>query len=247
MEAVATKVVGGVVADSVSAKVKKEMGYIWSSKDILDILRNEVDKLKDMKNRVEQKMKLAIDNGDELVACVHKWVDAADAYISETREFLQEEADANKTCFNLRMCVNPVTLRRYGKHAAKQLPLLQQHQQHGATFEANICIPTAPPGILELFPRVNIDDLSTHNSLVQRIVESVLDEDIQITGLYGIGGAGKTTLATEVAERVKDIFSLVFVTLPSSVTLDRALSFFRNSLACKRNKLAIYQTTDHSY
>ncbi|GKE53227.1 hypothetical protein Tco_1488383, partial [Tanacetum coccineum] len=58
-----------------------------------------------MKERVERKMKLVVDNGDELVVGLQKWVDEADAYISRTQEFLQEAADAKKTFFNLRMCL----------------------------------------------------------------------------------------------------------------------------------------------
>ncbi|GJX98827.1 hypothetical protein Tco_0355846, partial [Tanacetum coccineum] len=158
-EAVANKLVEEV-AGSLLTKVKKEIGCMWSCKENVEKLRREAEKLKTMKERVEQKIKVALDKGDGLLAGVEKWVEEALAHISKTEEFLQEEASAKKTCFNLRMCVNLNILHHYGKEAIKKFPSLEQHQKDGATYEGDVSIPTASPGILELYPRENIDELS---------------------------------------------------------------------------------------
>ncbi|GKE15430.1 disease resistance protein-like protein, partial [Tanacetum coccineum] len=131
---------------------------MWNSKENVEKLWREAEKLKNIKDRVEQKIKLALDNGDELVAGLQKWVDG-------------------KSFFKKKL----VPKRR----------------------------------ILDFYPRENINDLDTHKSLLEMITRSVLDENIQITGLYGIGGVGKTTLATEVAARVKDLFPLVVFVIVS--------------------------------
>ncbi|PWA82213.1 NB-ARC domains-containing protein [Artemisia annua] len=220
-EAVASSLVGKVV-DSLFTKVKKEIGYMWSSKDNVEKLRSEVEKLKIMKKRVEDKIKQALDDGDGLLAGVEKWVNEALAHISTTEEFLQEEADAKKTCFNLRMCVNLKTLHHYGKEATNKVLSLEQHQKDGAAYEGDVSIPTPSPGILELLPRENTDDLDTHKVVLEKIVESVEDESTQITGIWGMGGVGKTTLATEVAARVKHLFALViFVTVSRPVDVEK--------------------------
>ncbi|GKC39205.1 hypothetical protein Tco_1051589, partial [Tanacetum coccineum] len=51
-----------------------------------------------------------------------------------------EEDGDKKTFFNLRICVNPHTIRHYGKHAAKKVPFLERHQKDGAAFEGDISI-----------------------------------------------------------------------------------------------------------
>ncbi|GJS94010.1 NB-ARC domains-containing protein [Tanacetum coccineum] len=213
-EVVASKLVEEVV-ESLLTKVKKEIGYAWNCKKNVEKLRSEKNKLKSMTERVEQRLKRAIRNGDEILAGVGKWVEEALAHISTAEEFLQEEAIAKKTCFKLRMCVNLNILHHYGKEAINKVPSLEQHQKDGAAFEGEISIPTPSLGILDIYPMENIDDLDTHKSLLEKITRSVLDKSIQITGVYGIGGVGKTTLATQVAARVKDLFALVVFVIVS--------------------------------
>ncbi|GJY64016.1 NB-ARC domains-containing protein [Tanacetum coccineum] len=206
------------VVDSLLAKAKKEIGYTWNCKENVEKLRSEVGKLKDMTGRVQQRIKVANDKGDKLLTGVERWVDEALALISTTEEFLQEEASAKKTCFNLRLCVNVNTLHHYGKQATNKVPSLEEHQKDGVVYEGDVSIPTPSPGILELNQRKNYDELDTHKSALEKIVNSIEGESTQITGIYGIGGVGKTTLAKEVAARVKDLFALVvFVTVSQRV------------------------------
>nr|GEZ43294.1 NB-ARC domains-containing protein [Tanacetum cinerariifolium] len=206
------------VVDSLLAKAKKEIGYTWNCKENVEKLRSEVGKLKDMTGRVQQRIKGANDKGDKLLTGVERWVDEALALISTTEEFLREEASAKKTCFNLRMCVNVNTLHHYGKQATNKVPSLEEHQKDGVVYEGDVSIPTPSPGILELNQRKNYDELDTHKSALEKIVNSIEGESTQITGIYGIGGVGKTTLAKEVAARVKDLFALVvFVTVSQRV------------------------------
>ncbi|GKF83775.1 hypothetical protein Tco_0248673, partial [Tanacetum coccineum] len=66
-EAVANKLVEEV-AGSLLTKVKKEIGCMWSCKENVEKLRREAEKLKTMKERVEQKIKVALDKGDGVLA-----------------------------------------------------------------------------------------------------------------------------------------------------------------------------------
>ncbi|KAK9209248.1 hypothetical protein WN944_001612 [Citrus x changshan-huyou] len=61
-----------------------------------------------------------------------------------------------------------------------------------------------PPGI-ELFPSKDFVQFESTKSTFDQIIEAMKDDKINMVGIYGMGGVGKTTMAKEVAKKVLEL------------------------------------------
>ncbi|XP_071741194.1 probable disease resistance protein At1g61300 [Rutidosis leptorrhynchoides] len=227
---IAAKVVEKVM-DLMFVVPKREIGYMWNCNQLVQKYRSEVQILEDMKGRIQQKIERAKDTGDTLVVGVEDWVNFADAGILQAREFLAEEANAKKTCFGIGLCGNWSTLHRYGKMATQTIAPLTELQLRGTTYDTcEIAIDTRAPQQLDCYQNKNLDGINTQNSALGDIIAAIEDESIQIIGIYGVGGVGKTTLAKEVNSRVKSMFAdVAFTTISKNFDVERIKNDIENA------------------
>ncbi|PWA45649.1 NB-ARC domains-containing protein [Artemisia annua] len=129
---------------------------------------------------VQQQIEIANRKGDNLITGVEEWVKKVDTEISKAEEFLNEEANAKKTCFKIGLCGNWHTLYHCGKMATKISPYLLQHQEGGKGYETCVSVDTPAPGPLEVYQNKNLDDIATQNSTLGDIITAIEDESKQI-------------------------------------------------------------------
>ncbi|KAK1412695.1 hypothetical protein QVD17_34149 [Tagetes erecta] len=224
---------GAVVGDTLFGVAKKEISQIWNYIEHVENLKNEVDNLKHMNERIQQLVYLAKHEGKVLVIGVEDWINKADAHIYEATKFINEEAASKKTCFDSRLCVNLCKLRRYGKMATKVMSVVIQHRKYGECFETCVSYLAPIPGFSDLYQRKDLDKIDSQKSTLKKIIEAIEDEKIQIVGINGLGGVGKTTLASEVAAEMKNEFEdIVFI--PVSKTIDAKMIQEKVQIAARK-------------
>ncbi|CAI9299265.1 unnamed protein product [Lactuca saligna] len=210
--------VAGKIVDLLFSGAKREIDYIRNYTKNVGKLESEARKLKGIRGRIQQRIDAAEGNGEILLAGVQEWMDKAEIELSKVEEFLEEVANAKKTCFNLRPCVNLGALYHYSKMAINNTSFLLDQQKDGETHENRVSIPAPTPRLVDLYQTKNLEDIDTHKLALREIIEAIKDESIQMVGIYGSGGVGKTTLAKEVAAEVKNLFAeIVFITVSQTV------------------------------
>ncbi|XP_071741192.1 probable disease resistance protein At1g61300 [Rutidosis leptorrhynchoides] len=89
---------------------------------------------------------------------------------------------------------------------------------------------TPAPSQLDCYQNKHLDGINTQNSALGDIIAAIEDESIQIIGIYGVGGVGKTTLAKEVNSRVKSMFAdVAFTTISKNFDVERIKNDIENA------------------
>ncbi|KAH1063578.1 hypothetical protein J1N35_028565 [Gossypium stocksii] len=116
---------------------------------------------------------------------------------------LEEEIQLNKRCFN--WCPNWIWRYQLSKKAMKKTQDISELLENfGRLGPVGYRDPTALPTIDFLCSKEFVFSKSSETAFYQ-IIEALKDEHINMIGLWGMGGVGKTTLACEVGSLAKKL------------------------------------------
>ncbi|KAM0044546.1 putative P-loop containing nucleoside triphosphate hydrolase, leucine-rich repeat domain superfamily [Helianthus debilis subsp. tardiflorus] len=206
-----TSVVVGKVMDILFGAAIKETGYMWNCSENVKNLKKDIKDLTAKKAKLQEGIDKAYDRAEVPGEDLKNWMNIADAEILEAKTFIDEEAESKKTCCNLPFCVNLGTLYHYGKKATKKSSSLLKTLNDGKQYENYAFNPLPKPKYPDLSQKINLDNINSHKSILEEIIRDIQDVTVQIVGIIGLGGVGKTTLANEVAIAMKDKFENIIL------------------------------------
>ncbi|XP_034926484.1 probable disease resistance protein At4g27220 [Populus alba] len=184
------------VAELLVVPIKRQIGYVLDCNTNIQNLKNEVEKLTDAKTRVIHSIEEARRNGEEIEAEVLNWLGSVDGVIEGGGGVVGDES--SKKCF-MGLCPDLKIRYRLGKAAKKELTVIVDLQEKGK-FDG-VSYRAAPSGI---GPVKDYEAFESRDSVLNDIVDALKDGDVNMVGVYGMGGVGKTTLVKKVAEQVKE-------------------------------------------
>ncbi|KAL5834350.1 hypothetical protein ACOSQ4_013847 [Xanthoceras sorbifolium] len=247
--------VAAKVAEYLVAPIARPSSYLWNYRSNLENLKNEVKKLEGTRDSVQHSVEDARRKGEEIENHVQSWLDSVNNINDEASKVIQEDDDdhhhhqqANTQRCRGFACPNLMNRYQRSKKAAGKLKGFVGLKQTAAEFKQVVSYRTIPEQTW-LRPSKGHQDFESSNSIMKDVNNALSNFDVNIVGIYGMGGVGKTTLAKQVAtqaKRDKMFDKTVFVEMSESPDIKNiqgvipdnlGLQFTKETVSRRANKL----------
>ncbi|KAG5232398.1 disease resistance protein [Salix suchowensis] len=176
-------------------------------------LETHMKELSDMKTRVLHSVEEATNKTEEIEDDVVTWLDDVDAITEKADRVLKDEDKAKKRCF---MGLFPNLMTRY--RVSTEIKSIEEEAvkiSRRGKFDRVSYLP-APRGIGDRSVK-DYEAFESRRHVLDEILEALKDNDVNLVGVWGMPGVGKTTIVKKVAEQVKAnrIFDVVVLAVVS--------------------------------
>ena len=202
--------VAAKVSEYLVAPVGRQLGHLFNYRTNVEDLSQQVAKLRDARARPQHSVDEAIRKGHKIEDDVCKWFTRADGFIQVACKFLEEEKEAQKTCFN-GLCPNLKSRYQLSKEARKKAGVAVEIHGDGQFVRVSY---RAPLQEIRSAPPKACKALESRMLTLNEVMKALRDADINTIGIWGMGGVGKITLVKQVAEQAaqEKLFDKVFMT-----------------------------------
>jgi hypothetical protein len=161
---------------------------------------NQLEILISTKESVQNSVDFATRNGEEIEARVTTWLKKVDETREEARKVLPVGERVQTRCSN-GACLNLMWRHQLSRKAKKIVKVIGELLENG-NFEKV----SYRPATLGIMSRRQMDyvDFVSRMPTAKGLMEALGDANINVIGVWGMGGAGKTTLVIEVAKQAKE-------------------------------------------
>ncbi|KAH9754247.1 AAA domain-containing protein [Citrus sinensis] len=189
-------------AKCLAPPIYRQMSYLRKSKytSNLQNLKTEVGNLEAERVSKQREVDEAKRRGEEIEKYVEKWLASVNGVIDEAEKFTGVDARANKRCFK-GLCPNLKIRRRLSKEAERQKEAIVKVREAGRFDRISYNI--IPDDSL-LLSNKDYEAFESRMSTLNGILDALKNPDVNMLGIYGMGGIGKTTLAKEVARKAEN-------------------------------------------
>ncbi|KAK1592119.1 hypothetical protein Q3G72_019873 [Acer saccharum] len=196
------------VAELLVFPIGKHILYPFKYKSNMEELAKQVEKLTDQRDTVQHSVDEAKRQGDEIEKKVEKWMHSVDEFTNGVVEpIIADQVKAGKLC-SIGFCPNLMARyslsRKAAKTTEKGVDLLGE-----GTFEK---VSYRPPlqKTTSIFNR-GCEDFDSRTPVFDNLMEALRNADVNLIGVHGMGGVGKTTLVKRVVgQAIQDkLFDMV--------------------------------------
>ncbi|KAG8650646.1 hypothetical protein MANES_07G062324v8 [Manihot esculenta] len=182
------------IMEFVVVPIKRHISYPFTYKSNVKKLHDESGKLKNRTVELQQAVEEATRKGEEIYERVNKWLNDAGKAIEEAEECIKGEEQAKKRCF-VGLCPDLKTRYQLSKKTEKKTLAIHELANKGDHNPISFRPPLQQIVAPSVYAR---EGLNSRMLFLEKVMDALLDPDLNMIGVYGLGGVGKTTLAKQV-------------------------------------------------
>ncbi|XP_044495962.1 probable disease resistance protein At4g27220 [Mangifera indica] len=183
--------------------LKQHISYVFKYQSYINDLKQLVEDLRNKKETVEKPVELAERQGEEIYKAVKKWLSDVDEFTERVAKAIIEDEDkADKgSCLKLKSCPNLILRYKLGKEAVKAA--VSGADLLGKGNFSSVSYRPALQRTESMYVR-GYEAFDSREQVLQEILDTLKDVNVNMVGVHGMGGVGKTTLVKKVAWQVKE-------------------------------------------
>ncbi|PIA34098.1 hypothetical protein AQUCO_03900183v1 [Aquilegia coerulea] len=207
----------------------KHLNYLCALQENLDQLKKEMTQLNELKSDVNNKVIVEEEGLKKRTNQVDRWMKRVEDSRPEVdRTILEGTQQLERRCLNGCCPKNCWSSYKLGKKVVKKLLLVEELKRDGV-FEIVAENPPCP-SVQELPENFTVGLVSEFENALSILRK----DDIQVLGLYGVGGVGKTTLLkkinNEFLKRNNDFDVVIWVLISREVNMGAVQETIRERL-----------------
>ncbi|XP_043710640.1 probable disease resistance protein At4g27220 [Telopea speciosissima] len=187
----------GVIDSYLIAPFVRQINHLRRSNDNVNGLQTVVQKLKARRNDEQTTLKAEENVGRVKTATASNWFEAV--------EKIEMEADVIETEYNQGKCAGGWCVNCWSRYKlSKRSASLKLKAKERFDEQFAVARQPALKRVIEMPAEPIINNQPSTQRMLKQIFDCIGDPEIDIIGVYGMGGVGKTTLAKEINNQFKE-------------------------------------------
>ncbi|XP_044474977.1 probable disease resistance protein At4g27220 [Mangifera indica] len=189
------------VTETVCEFGSRRINYVFKYRSYMKKLKEQVKELEIRREDVKEDVEMAERQGEQIYNEVTEWLKSVEEFMEWVAKLVDDEDKAKKRCFK-GLCPDLIKRYRLSKEAEEVAEAGAKVLEKGKF--SRISHPPLLRRTESIFIGKEYENFDSRESNFQEIMDALKDSTVNMIGVHGMGGVGKTTLVKKVAWKAKE-------------------------------------------